>query len=79
MRHWAFTLDAARSIVRSKANEMNNERNIMAIIVACIVLSAVVEIFKLLKPKPEAQHDAGAINLASLPPGSIIVLPKGSE
>lgn len=78
MRHWAYTLDAARSIVRRKANTMNDQtKYIMAAIVACIVITAIIDLFKL--TKEPAKGNAQSIDLAQLPPGSIIVLPKGTE
>lgn len=59
---------------------MNDQtKYIMAAIVACIVITAIIDLFKLTKEPAKGNAQSQSIDLAQLPPGSIIVLPKGTE
>lgn len=76
MRHWAYTLDAARSIVRTKAEAVNNDKLAGYIMAACILVVLVSGIVDLFKQTKEPKDAAATIDLAQLPAGSIIVLPR---
>ena len=75
MQHWVDTLNAATSIVASKAKQMENEKLMAYIgvaVLAVILIGAIIELFNTLKPK-EKNED----RFVRIPQGASILITAG--